>query len=405
MKPERGSGFIFKPRTSRTASAWAAALALMAGWVPAAQADSLSAQRQKLAALQAEAAQNQNQMQADKQQVQSLQQSVAAYQTALASLQSAMQQNQAQIASTQHELATLQQTLTDTQQRLTDTQEQFETQLRAMYETGGIPYLEVLLGATSFDDFLNRLYAIATVAQSNRKLAQQLLDLRTQIAEQQKLRQATLAQLDKQQADLQATQRTYQTLLARKQSALQQAKTQVQQEQQRQAVLESQIHLTQAQMQAIEEQTRAIQQRMATQSGSMASRSGGVSLPGAGANATASQIIAYAEDFIGIPYAWGGTSPQTGFDCSGFTQYVFRHFGIGLGRTALDQFGEGMPVSMADLEPGDLVFFSTYAPGATHVGIYIGNGQMIDAQDEGVTIASIHNSYWAARYIGARRIL
>jgi cell wall-associated NlpC family hydrolase len=101
---------------------------------------------------------------------------------------------------------------------------------------------------------------------------------------------------------------------------------------------------------------------------------------------------------------WGGTSPS-GFDCSGFTQYVFRHFGISLGRTALDQFGQGIPVDISQLQPGDLVFFSTYAPGATHVGIYIGNGQMVDAQDEGVTIASIQSSYWGPRYIGARRVI
>jgi peptidoglycan endopeptidase LytE len=116
----------------------------------------------------------------------------------------------------------------------------------------------------------------------------------------------------------------------------------------------------------------------------------------------ASSMIAYAEKYIGVPYVWGGTSPD-GFDCSGFVQYVFNHFGVQLPRTASDMYSAGTPVS--SLQPGDLVFFSTYAPGASHVGIYIGNNEFISAtSSHGVKICNLNDPYyWGPRYIGARR--
>jgi len=94
---------------------------------------------------------------------------------------------------------------------------------------------------------------------------------------------------------------------------------------------------------------------------------------GSGVSVSSDAILAYASNFLGIPYVWGGTSPS-GFDCSGFTQYVFAHFGINLPRVAAAQQNVGTFESRADLQPGDLVFFGNPA---YHVGIYVGNGNMI----------------------------
>ena len=117
------------------------------------------------------------------------------------------------------------------------------------------------------------------------------------------------------------------------------------------------------------------------------------------------KLISTSMQYIGVPYVFGGTSPY-GFDCSGFVQYVFAKCGISLPRTADVQFEVGTPVSTTDLRPGDAVFFETYTYGASHVGIYIGDGNFIHASSSrGVTISSLGSSYYSAHYLGARRMM
>jgi len=118
------------------------------------------------------------------------------------------------------------------------------------------------------------------------------------------------------------------------------------------------------------------------------------------------KIVATAKQYIGVPYLWGGTTPS-GFDCSGFVQYVYQRHGISLPRTSKEQWTVGTAISKSALQPGDLVFFAnTYTTGISHLGIYIGNNQFIHASSsKGVTITDLSNSYWAARYYGAKRIL
>ena len=118
-----------------------------------------------------------------------------------------------------------------------------------------------------------------------------------------------------------------------------------------------------------------------------------------------SSIVATAKKYIGVPYLWGGVTPG-GFDCSGFVQYVYKLHGIQLPRTSSQQYQTGKSVSKANLQPGDLVFFATSFGSVNHLGIYIGNNQFIHSgSSTGVTITSLSNSYWSARYVGAKRIL
>jgi len=109
-----------------------------------------------------------------------------------------------------------------------------------------------------------------------------------------------------------------------------------------------------------------------------------------------------AERFIGVPYVFGGTSPS-GFDCSGYTQHVFAMLGIALPRTADAQFYALHP-ARGGAAFGDLVFFQTYAPGPSHVGIYLGGGRFIHSSSHGVMISRLSDSYWSSRYLGAKRI-
>ncbi len=116
-----------------------------------------------------------------------------------------------------------------------------------------------------------------------------------------------------------------------------------------------------------------------------------------------SSLVSNALSLRGVPYVFGGTS-RNGFDCSGFTQYVFKASGISLPRTSYTQFGVGTAVNRQQLQAGDLVFFTTYAKGASHVGIYIGDGRFVHAADSGVKVTSLSDSYYASRYLGARRV-
>ncbi len=120
-------------------------------------------------------------------------------------------------------------------------------------------------------------------------------------------------------------------------------------------------------------------------------------------------LIAYSKTFLGTPYVYGGDSPSDGgFDCSGFTQYVFGKHGYTINRISKDQALNGTSVAEANLQPGDLVFHSFEGNGViSHVGIYIGGGKMIHSPKTGdtVKITDITTNYWTSRYVTARRII
>ncbi|KPU45440.1 gamma-DL-glutamyl hydrolase precursor [Oxobacter pfennigii] len=115
-------------------------------------------------------------------------------------------------------------------------------------------------------------------------------------------------------------------------------------------------------------------------------------------------IISYSKTLIGVPYVWGGTTPS-GFDCSGYTKYVFAKYGITLPRVSSDQYKQGTSIAYNNLRPGDLVFFSLNKNGQiSHVGIYIGNSQFINATSSKGVVISSFTSYWKNVYVGAKRV-
>ena len=118
-------------------------------------------------------------------------------------------------------------------------------------------------------------------------------------------------------------------------------------------------------------------------------------------HAFGNRVVSYARHFLGVRYSWGGSSPRTGFDCSGFVRYVYGHFGIPLPHSSFGDVVRGRRVPRRWLRPGDLVFFA----GASHVGIYAGRGRFIDAPHSGAVVRiTTMRGWYGASYYGARRL-
>lgn len=127
------------------------------------------------------------------------------------------------------------------------------------------------------------------------------------------------------------------------------------------------------------------------------------------ASSIADQAVALALTFVGSPYVYGGSSPK-GFDCSGFTSYIYKQFGVSLNRSAASQLDNGTPVSMSELLPGDLVLFKKAGTGskrASHVGLYIGNHQFVHASTYGVGVIvnDLSDAYYTSGFVGGRRVV
>lgn len=381
-------------RATKTAlAALVATAALTATAIAPTQAASLASEQQLMSKLKSEANQTYSQISQEKKQESSLQSAIHQEQSSLANIQSAIADNEQQIGHVEARIALLTTKLKKNQATLKTDKADLVAQIRSMYENGHVSYLSVLMNSTSFDDLLSRLYMLEQISKAQKKLVVQVTALQQVILQQRKQQKQEYATLSTKRAQLQIFQRADQVLQAQHERTLAEVKANIHQQTRRRTLLESQIHLTSKQIAQIEYETRLAAEA--------AAHNTSASLPTANAEA----IIQFGEQFMGTPYIWGGTSPSPGFDCSGFVQYVYAHFGVYLPRTSEAQYGVGVPVSESNLQPGDLVFFSTYAPGASHVGIYIGNGMMLDSEDMGLVVDNIYNSYWAPKYLGARQVI
>ncbi len=144
----------------------------------------------------------------------------------------------------------------------------------------------------------------------------------------------------------------------------------------------------------------------ADQASKLAAQNAPAPTPSRSAGTSRSEVLQYAARYLNTPYKYGGATPA-GFDCSGFVQYVYKHFDISLPRTAAAQATAGVRVDKANLSPGDLVFFNTEGSGISHVGIYVGNGRFIHSSSPnsgGVIYTSLGESFYSKSYAGARRL-
>jgi cell wall-associated NlpC family hydrolase len=277
--------------------------------------------------------------------------------------------------------------------------------LVSIYTSGGsASAMEVLLGAESLSDVVDRLETIERVGSQDNRVVRDVRRFRAEV----KARKIRLERAHAEQRRVVVARaderRSIEGQLASRQQMLSSIQSEIEQlqaaEQRRQERL------------AAEARARLAQQRIApsqAQSRPPAAVSDNVSsVPDVGASIPAAPdsryggVIGIAMQYLGVPYRWGGADPS-GFDCSGFIMYVYSQMGVSLPHHAASQYGIGVPVSRDQLQAGDLVFFN----GLGHAGIYVGGDAFIHAPHTGdvVKISSLSDSWYAATWVGARRIL
>jgi peptidoglycan DL-endopeptidase CwlO len=267
--------------------------------------------------------------------------------------------------------------------------------LIALYQAGEANVVDVLLGATSLGQVLDRVDAVTRVSDEDARIAREVRAFRAEI----RRRKHELARARVEQArvvgERAARRRLIERQLAERQRLLAQVKDEI-----------ARLQAAEAERQRrLQEQAR---ERLASQTATGNTSAPSASAPdsadsaGPAAPARYGGVVGIAMQYLGTPYRWGGASPSTGFDCSGFVMYVFAQVGVSLPHNAAMQYSYGSPVSRSQLQPGDLVFFN----GLGHNGIYIGGGQFIHSPHTGdvVKISSLGDSWYASTYVGARRL-
>jgi cell wall-associated NlpC family hydrolase len=251
--------------------------------------------------------------------------------------------------------------------------------------------IALLLGANSFEDLLNRVETVNSTSSQDANIVRQVASSRKAIQRHRAELRDAHAEQQRIVTEKAAQRRHIESQLASRRQLLSSIKGEIQRIKAAEAAQQRQL-------------AAAAQSRLAGQTAPSVNGIGvGASTPEGSTIAPPNVhggVVGVAMRYLGVPYVWGGSTPR-GFDCSGLVMYAFAQIGISVPHSSYAQFNMGTPVSMGQLQAGDLVFFS----GASHVGIYIGGGQFIHAPHTGdvVKISSL-SGYYSSAFIGGRRI-
>lgn len=294
--------------------------------------------------------------------------------TQISNVMDDIKENENQINKLKKDIAKTESDIKASESKIAEQQDLFNKRVRAMYMSGADSYVDVLVEADGFADFIDRVESIKTIINYDQNVMEKL--------------KAEQKALESKKAALNAENEKVKTAMAENQQKLATLNQNKKDLDKLLASLGS--YSSGGTSKAVADSLSNISSiRNNTQS----------YVPSRGsASLSSNAVIAYASNFLGTPYEWAANGPNS-FDCSGFTCYVFRHFGVSLPRTAAGQQGVGVAVSRSDLKPGDLVFFGSPAH---HVGIYVGNGCYIHAPRTGdvVKVSPLDRS----DYSGARRV-
>jgi cell wall-associated NlpC family hydrolase len=271
--------------------------------------------------------------------------------------------------------------------------------LVTLYTSDQASTLEVILGAQSLDDMINRMDSAKSVTNLDAKVLAQVKQFKAAVKHNHELLAHARAEQQRVVAERAAAKQAIESKIATQNSLLASIKGEIARLVQAQQA--RQLQMAQEAQARLQAEHRAQQQQ---QSDTVV----GVTAVAPDASTvvapppTHGGVVAIALSQLGTPYVWGGAAPG-GFDCSGLVMWAFAQVGVALPHSSYAQYGYGVPVSRDQLAPGDLVFFD----GLGHVGIYIGGGQFVHAPHTGdvVKISSLDEAWYSANYVGARRIL
>lgn len=293
--------------------------------------------------------------------------------------------NKKSITGAENDIQTTKKQITQVEEEVKSKQDALDQRVRAMYINGQSSYLKILLESENFSDLITRAEAIRKIIGMDKKVISDLNDMKAEV-------ESKKASLDVKYNDLIALKSENENKLTNLNSSVADQKKLIEDAKAQEKLYASKVDESQSLVDASVAQVKKIRSEAPKYSPSRGNSTASVS---------DNNIIAYASNFMGTPYLWGGTSPSTGFDCSGYTQYVYAHFGISLGRTTYDQINDGYGVSKDELQPGDLVFFGKNGD-PTHMGMYVGNNTYIHSPRTGDVIKI--SSMDRPDYITARRV-
>jgi cell wall-associated NlpC family hydrolase len=281
-------------------------------------------------------------------------------------------------------------------------QRRLGNRLRAMYtQPEEDSTLAILLGAHSLSEFVDSVETVNSVASQDTQVIDEIKKFKRDVTLRAAFLKKAQARQEQIVAERAAAKREIESGLAERQRLVESIKGEIArlqaEEEARQARLAAEAQ-QRLQAELVAQKQAAAEAQQTSVVGASAVTPEGVSVA---PPARFGGVVGVAMQYLGTPYVWGGSSPG-GFDCSGFVMYVYSQIGVYLPHHAADQYNYGTPVSRDELEPGDLVFFD----GLGHVGIYIGGGQFVHSPHTGdvVKISSLDDSWYAATYVGARRL-
>jgi cell wall-associated NlpC family hydrolase len=261
--------------------------------------------------------------------------------------------------------------------------------------------LAILLGSSSLNDFLNRIETVNSVSSQDTQVIGEIRTFKREVTSRAAQLKAAHARQESVVSERAAAKQRVEAGLAERQRLAASIRSEIARLQAEEAARQERLRIEaqrRLQAQLVAQRQAVLEAQQNDVVGATAVTPEGISVAPPSRFGGA---VGIAMQYLGVPYVWGGASPG-GFDCSGLVMYVFGQLGISLPHHAADQFNYGVPVSRDQLEPGDLVFFD----GLGHVGIYIGGGQFVHAPHTGdvVKISSMNDSWYAATFVGARRL-